>query len=41
MCGLDHISCMDVIVVGYISVVVVLQGHHEGDEGVGWDFKGF
>lgn len=41
MSGLHHVSCVDVVVISYIGVVVVLQRHHEGDESVSWDFKGF
>lgn len=39
--GLDHVSCMDAIMVCYISVVVLLQCHHVGNECVYRDFKGF
>lgn len=39
MSGLYHVGSMDVVVVSHVSVVVVLQGHHEGDEGVGWDLE--
>lgn len=41
MCGLYHISCMDVVVIGYVCMIVILQGHHKGDESVNWDLKGF
>lgn len=41
MGGLYHVGSVDVVVVGHVGVVVVLQGHHEGDEGVGWDLKVF
>lgn len=30
---------MDVVVVGYVCVVVIFQSHHEGDEGVGGDLE--
>lgn len=40
MCGLDHVGSMDVVVVGYVCVVVIFQGHHKGDEGVGGDLEG-
>lgn len=40
MGGLYHICGVDVVVVGHVGVVVVLQGHHEGDEGVRWDLEG-
>lgn len=39
MGGLDHVCSVDVVVVGHIVVVVVLQGHHEGDEGVCRDLE--
>lgn len=39
MCRLQYISSMDIIVIGNISVVVALEGHHEGDECVCWDLK--
>ena len=37
--GLHHVGSVDVVVVGHVCVVVVLQRHHEGDEGVRWDLK--
>lgn len=40
MCGLDHISSVDVVVVGYVRMVMILQSHHEGDESVRRDLKG-
>lgn len=38
--GLDHVCSVDVVVVGHVCVVMVLQRHHEGDEGVRWDLEG-
>lgn len=32
---------MNVVVVGYVCVVVVLQRHHEGNKCADWDLKGF
>ena len=40
MGGLDHVSRMDVVVVSDVSVVILLQSHHEGDEGVCGDLEG-
>lgn len=38
--GLDHVCSVDVVVVGHVCVVVVLQRHHEGDERVRGDLEG-
>lgn len=40
MCGLDHVRSVDVVVVGHVCVVMILQSHHEGDEGVRGNLKG-
>lgn len=40
MCGLDHVCSMDVVVVGHVSMVMILQSHHEGNESVRWNLKG-
>lgn len=40
MCRLDHVSSMDVVVVGHVSVVMILQSHHEGNESVRRNLKG-
>lgn len=40
MRGLRHVGSMDVVVVGYVSMVMILQSHHERNEGVGWNLKG-
>lgn len=40
MCGLDHVCSMDVVVVGHICVVMILQSHHESDESVCGNLKG-
>lgn len=40
MCGLHHVRSMDVVVVGHICMVVILQSHHEGDESVGGNLEG-
>lgn len=40
MGGLDHVSRVDVIVVGYVSMVILLQSHHEGDKSVCGDLEG-
>lgn len=31
---------MDVVVVGHVGMVMILQSHHEGNESVRWDLKG-
>ena len=38
--GLNHVRCVDVVVVGHVSVVVVLQGHHQRDESICGNLKG-
>lgn len=38
--GLDHVCSMDVVVVGHVCVVMVLQSHHEGDESIHWYLEG-
>lgn len=40
MCGLNHVSSVGVVMVGDVGVVVVLQGHHERQEGVGGYLEG-
>lgn len=40
MCGLNHVSGVDVVMVGDIGVVVVFQSHHERQEGVGGYLEG-
>lgn len=40
MRGLHHVRSMDVVVVGHICMVVILQSHHEGDESVGGNLEG-
>lgn len=39
MCGLGDICSMEAVVVRYVSMVMVLQGHHVSDKGVDWDTK--
>lgn len=39
MCGLGDICSMEAVVVRYVSMVMVLQGHHVSDKGVNWDTK--
>lgn len=41
MGGLHHVGSVHVVVVGDVGVVVVLQSHHEGDEGVVGNLEGF
>ena len=41
VCGLHHVGGMDDVVVRYVSVVVVLQGHHEREEGLRGNLEGF
>ena len=41
VCGLSDISSMEAVVVRYVAMVMVLQGHHVSDKGVDWDAKGF
>lgn len=40
VCGLDHVSCVDVVVVSNICMIILLQGHHEGDKSVCGDLEG-
>lgn len=40
MRGLHHVRSVDVVVVGHICMVVILQSHHEGDESVRGNLKG-
>lgn len=40
MGGLDHICRVDVVVVGHVGMVMILQSHHEGNESVRWNLKG-
>jgi hypothetical protein len=35
-----HVGGVQAVVVGHVVVVVVLQGQHEAEEGVGWDPEG-
>lgn len=37
---LDHVCGVDVVVVGHICMVMILQSHHEGDESVRWNLEG-
>ena len=37
MGGLGHVCRVEAVVIGHVGVVVVLQSHHVGDEGVGRD----
>lgn len=39
MCGLGDICSMEAVVVRYVSMVMVLQGHHVSDKGVDRDTK--
>lgn len=39
VCGLCDIGSMEAVVVRYVSMVMVLQGHHVSDEGVNWNSK--
>lgn len=39
MCGLGDVCSMETVVVRYVSMVMVLQGHHISDKGVDWDTK--
>lgn len=39
MCGLGDICGMEAVVVRYVSMVMVLQGHHISDKGVDGDAK--
>lgn len=41
MCGLHHICSVDVVMVSYIRVVMILQGHHEVNEMVYRNLKRF
>lgn len=41
VCGLSDISSMEAVVVCYVAMVMVLQGHHVSDKGVDWDAEGF
>ena len=38
--GLDHVCSMDVVVVGHVRMVMVLQSHHEGDKSIHWYLEG-
>ena len=38
--GLDHVCSVNIVVVGHVSVVVILQSHHERDEGVCRNLEG-
>lgn len=40
MCGLDHVCSMDVVVISHVSMVMILQCHYEGNEGVHRNLKG-
>ncbi|TNN77057.1 hypothetical protein EYF80_012695 [Liparis tanakae] len=40
MRGLDHVCSMDVVVVGLVSMVMILQSHHKGNESVRGNLKG-
>lgn len=40
MGGLDHICSMNVVVVGHVCMVMILQRHREGDERVHWYLEG-
>lgn len=39
VCGLGDICSMEAVVVRYVAMVMVLQGHHISDKGVDWDAK--
>lgn len=39
MGGLSHVGGVQAVVIGYVRVVVVLQGHHVGHERVGRDLE--
>lgn len=41
MGGLHHVGSVHIVVIGDVAVVVVLQSHHEGDEGVNGNLEGF
>ena len=32
---------MNVVMISYVRMVMVLQGHHEGDKSICWDLEGF
>lgn len=39
VCGLGDICSMEAIMVRYVPMVMVLQGHHVSDKGVHWNSK--
>lgn len=41
VCGLGDVCSMEAVMVRYVSMVMVLQGHHVSDKGVDWDAKRF